>query len=96
MFDRGHGFRSAKCPLMTQSGHPRQSHQPDTALQYLGRSATRSIFIELRSNYFVPVVPVPVVPLPVVSLPPPRRSSRRSWRPVRRSSRRSWRPVRRS
>ena len=52
-------------------------------------------FIRLRSNYFVPVVPVPVAPLPVVSLSPPRRVSRRSWRPSRRVSRRSRRPSRR-
>jgi hypothetical protein len=50
-----------------------------------------SNFVRLRANYFVPVVPVPVV-----SVPPPRRVSRRSWRPVRRVSRRSWRPARRS
>ena len=55
-----------------------------------------SNFVRLRSNYFVPVAPVLVVPVPVVSVLPPRRVSRRSWRPVRRVSRRSWRPVRRA
>jgi hypothetical protein len=39
--------------------------------------------VRLRSNYFG--APVLVVPVPVVSVLPPRRSSRRSWRPARRS-----------
>jgi hypothetical protein len=62
----------------------------------LASVAALSNFARLRSNYFVPVAPVLVVPVPVVSVLPPRRVSRRSWRPVRRVSRRSWRPVRRA
>ena len=63
--------------------------QPESGGATLATMPALSNVPRLHANYFVPVVPV-------VSVPPPRRVSRRSWRPVRRVSRRSWRPARRS